>query len=288
MESINRYMAIIIIMLLMVFKMVNKVNASMLNVTCDNERNNIIAGQSGSIILLKCCSEYFMCKCLQQHCRLDMNNDADVWCKFIRKNPCRIQPKCYDKHVVTIDNNGNSPECEAFKSNWRQWLLTIIIYGSTIVATGIIVLICLVGYKKCKAIYKIKYSEKKRKRQQPQRTELRFTLATTPNVDSVFVVDKLSRVQSGSRSFSAGTGGISKTVSGNQRIVQNQNEPSISDKVMNNNMTTTTTTGGERQPYSISYSRNTITKKNNRVTKCGRNRTENKKITRSFLVKALM
>nr|XP_027206128.1 uncharacterized protein LOC113799658 [Dermatophagoides pteronyssinus] len=274
MESLIRF----VIILLFTFKMVNKViAAAMLNVTCDNERNNIMAGQPGSVILLRCCSEYFMCQCLEKRCQGGNNND--VWCVYIKKHPCKIEPECYHKHVVTIDNDGNSPECDVFKSNWRNWLLTFIIYMSTFVAAGIIILIFLVGYKKLKAYYQMK----KRKR----RTEIRFSLATTPNVDSVVVVDKYRKSKSKSRSRSLSGGiGTSKTTSESQARTQPQNNKSNERSKAMNRQTTmadnTTTTIGERQPYSISFERNSMPQKTVATTGKG------KKITQSYLVKALM
>ncbi|UXI17676.1 hypothetical protein NH340_JMT03619 [Sarcoptes scabiei] len=145
-----------------------------LNITCDNERNSIIASKKGSIALLKCCSELLMCDCMMEKCEKDSAYKNDPWCKRLETAPCRLlNPDACQR-----------TECDQLESQ-IGWIIILMIALGIIIAAIILILIIIVTYKKF-----LSASSRTGSKKSHHRTQMQLGISPRPNIDSVVIVSK--------------------------------------------------------------------------------------------------
>ncbi|OTF72972.1 hypothetical protein BLA29_001479 [Euroglyphus maynei] len=154
----------------------------LLNLTCNDERNNIIASKQGRVNILRCCSQILMCHCMNKHCKNDPIHTNDVWCQQLEVHPCEPEPSCNE---LQLDHNKciKLPEV-------NRWLLIMLIILGVSIALVILILICMIGYKKLKA-FRLRRSKKS-----GSQSHIRMTIASSPNVASQVVYMETGQPQS--------------------------------------------------------------------------------------------
>ena len=162
----------------------------LLNVTCFEERDSIIGVKEGRADILKCCSQELMCVCFKRHCENDMNYKGGKFCKFLDTHQCHMTLDCQDLGITY-------EKCMALP-NVNRWLLLVLIVLGAAVAFSILVLICMIAYKKFKA-----YNKVKKHGGGSQPTHLRMALAPRPNVTSHVMYTGASSQQPSSSSSSS-------------------------------------------------------------------------------------
>lgn len=169
----------------------------MLNITCNDERNSIIANKQGLANILKCCSQILMCQCFEDHCNNDPDYKNGIWCEQVRIHGCKVGPDCDGLNLDT-------KKCNALPEVGK-WLFYLLIAIGVAIAFAILVLICMIGYKKFKAF--------KSNKKTGSQSHIRMAIASSPNVTSqVMCVDTAnpsqysqSRASSMSKAKDSGT-----------------------------------------------------------------------------------
>lgn len=176
----------------------------LVNLTCNEERNNLIEHKSGPANVLQCCSQYFFCVCANRLCKTKEYINTQ-WCIIFKNQPCEIQSSYRDSCQPADKVCGSLAE-----SRSSSFIILLAIVGA-LLGLVILVIICIVGYKK--------FGKEKKG------GKIYYGITPNPNVASAVVVSKNKTMPFKRGSFKEST---NKTISNLSNSKASSNRTSTS------------------------------------------------------------